>query len=100
MKLAPGDRAPLYIRGGTVIDPSHGLDDPMDVLVVDGTVAELGKANSLEKKAKSLGAERVDPKRPVLFPYTTLFRSARLGADRESARFRLADRVHRAFRRD
>ena len=68
MKLAPGARAPLYIRGGTVIEPPHGLDDPMDVLVVDGTVAELGKANSLEKKAKSLGAERIDAKGLVVCP--------------------------------
>lgn len=62
MKLAPGDQRPLYIRGGTVIDPVHGLDDPADVLVAEGAIAAIGKPKSLEKKAKELGAERIDAK--------------------------------------
>jgi len=33
----------LLIKGGRVIDPSQGLDDTLDVLVVDGVVKELGK---------------------------------------------------------
>lgn len=32
----------LLLRGGRVIDPARGLDDVLDVLLVDGRVAELG----------------------------------------------------------
>jgi len=33
----------LLITGGRVIDPSQGLDDTLDLLVVDGAVREFGK---------------------------------------------------------
>ncbi len=33
----------LLLRGGRVVDPSQKLDDKLDVLVVDGRVAKLGK---------------------------------------------------------
>jgi dihydroorotase len=33
---------PILIRGGRVVDPSQGLDRPMDVLLADGTIARLG----------------------------------------------------------
>ena len=33
---------PLLLRGGRVIDPSLGIDDVLDVLLVDGVVAEIG----------------------------------------------------------
>jgi dihydroorotase len=33
---------PLLLRGGRVIDPSRGLDEPADVLLVEGKVADVG----------------------------------------------------------
>ncbi len=36
----------LLIRGGRVLDPSQGLDEPLDVRIADGRVAELGRALS------------------------------------------------------
>lgn len=37
---------PLLIRGGRVIDPASGLDAVRDVLIADGTVAEIGESLS------------------------------------------------------
>lgn len=34
---------PVLLRGGRVVDPSQGLDAPLDVLLADGAVAELGE---------------------------------------------------------
>ena len=45
----------LLIKGGTVIDPSQGINEVLDVLVQDGTVKELGKG-----LAAPAGAETVD----------------------------------------
>ena len=36
-----GHTAPVLIRGGRVIDPKNGIDGVMDVLLVDGKVAEV-----------------------------------------------------------
>ncbi|HUF76594.1 MAG TPA: amidohydrolase family protein, partial [Longimicrobiales bacterium] len=36
-------REALLLRGGRVIDPSQKLDERLDVLLVDGRVAKLGK---------------------------------------------------------
>ena len=33
----------LLLRGGRVVDPSQGIDDVLDVLLVDGTVARVGR---------------------------------------------------------
>jgi dihydroorotase len=57
-----------YIRGGQVIDPKHGLDEPGDLLVVDGRVAAFGKPKSLEKRAKELSAELIDAKGLIICP--------------------------------
>ena len=38
-----GPARPLLLRGGRVIDPSTGTDDVLDVLLVDGEVAALGR---------------------------------------------------------
>ena len=40
-------RADLLIRGAQVLDPRTELDDPHDVLIRDGQIAELGAAGSL-----------------------------------------------------
>lgn len=39
---APAERAELLIRGAHVLDPRSGLDAPLDVLVVGGTIREIG----------------------------------------------------------
>jgi len=33
----------LLIKGGRVIDPSQGIDETADILVVAGIIKELGK---------------------------------------------------------
>ncbi|MBI1922603.1 MAG: dihydroorotase [Geobacter sp.] len=45
----------LLIKGGRVIDPSQNIDDLLDILIVDGKIADLGK--NLKAPA---GAETVD----------------------------------------
>ena len=42
-----GPPATLLIRGAHVLDPRSGLDEPHDVLVRDGEIAELGAPESL-----------------------------------------------------
>ncbi len=41
------DGADLLIRGAHVLDPRTGIDEPLDVLVRAGEIAELGPAHSL-----------------------------------------------------
>jgi dihydroorotase len=43
----PGPPAELLIRGAHVLDPRNGLDEPHDVLIRDGHLAELGPPGSL-----------------------------------------------------
>ena len=57
-----------YIRGGLVIDPKHGLDEPSDLLVIDGRIAALAKPKSLEKRAKEVGAGLIDAKGLIVCP--------------------------------
>ena len=50
--------AELLIRGAHVLDPRTGLDEPHDVLIRDGHVAELGSPGSLtppKVRCKSVG---------------------------------------------
>mgnify|MGYP000044181607 CR=1 FL=1 len=35
---------PLLLRGGRIVDPSQNLDEPLDLLLVDGVVARIGRA--------------------------------------------------------
>jgi dihydroorotase len=48
---APAAAAELLIRGARVLDPRGGLDAPHDVLVRDGTIAEIGAPGSLQAPA-------------------------------------------------
>ena len=50
------------LSGGRIVDPSQGLDDDADVLIVDGRVAECGK------KVSRRGAEAVDVAGRVVCP--------------------------------
>jgi dihydroorotase len=59
---APGD---VLVRAAHVLDPREGLDTPLDVLVRDGEIAELGAPGSLEAPA---GAEVLDGAGRHLFP--------------------------------
>ena len=36
----------ILIKGGRVIDPGNGLDEVADVLIIDGTIAEVGKVGT------------------------------------------------------
>jgi dihydroorotase len=49
--------ADLLIRGAHVLDPREGIDEPRDVLVRQGEIAELGAPGTLEGPH---GAEQVD----------------------------------------
>jgi dihydroorotase len=52
-KLFCAERPPaeMLIRGVHVLDPRAGLDEPRDILVRDGRIAELGAAGCLEPPA-------------------------------------------------
>ena len=39
----PTNPQPMLLKGGRVVDPSQKIDDVVDVLLVDGVVAEIGK---------------------------------------------------------
>ena len=67
---APRPHAELLLRGAHVLDPLSGLDEPRDVLVRGGEIAELAPAGSLEPppggevvegEGKHLFAAFVDP---------------------------------------
>ncbi|MEA2310732.1 MAG: dihydroorotase [Solirubrobacteraceae bacterium] len=57
--------ADLLVRGAHVLDPRTGIDQPLDVLVRGGEIAELGAPGSLEAPA---GAEVLDGEGRHLFP--------------------------------
>jgi dihydroorotase len=38
-----GQTMKILIKGGRVLDPAHGIDDTLDLLIRDGRIAELGK---------------------------------------------------------
>jgi dihydroorotase len=54
---------PILIRGGRLIDPSQGTDALLDLLLVDGTVAEIGEGIEAPD-----GAEIVDASGLVVAP--------------------------------
>jgi dihydroorotase len=62
---AVGRPADLLIRGAHLLDPRAGLDDPGDVLVRGGEIAELGAPGALELPA---GAEQIDAEGAHLLP--------------------------------
>jgi dihydroorotase len=66
-KLFAPDRAPtqVLIRSAHVLDPRGDLDEPHDVLIRDGEIAELGAPGSLVAPD---GAETVDASGKHLFP--------------------------------
>jgi dihydroorotase len=53
----------ILIKGGRIIDPSQGLDEKLDVLVVDGKIAEIGK-----KLTAGKGVEVIDAKGMIVAP--------------------------------
>jgi dihydroorotase len=64
MFAAPRDRRDLLIRGAHVLDPREGIDAPLDVLVRDDVVAELGAPGSLP----DADVEVIDAEGRHLFP--------------------------------
>jgi len=46
----------LLIKNGRVIDPSQGIDEVLDILVIDGLVKELGKGLSVPTGAEVIDA--------------------------------------------
>ncbi len=65
---APRPPADLLIRGAHVLDPRTGLDEPRDVLVRDGEIAEIGGRDTLEAPD---GAETLDAEGRHVFPAFT-----------------------------
>jgi dihydroorotase len=57
--------ADLLIRGAHVLDPRGGIDEPQDVLVRDGVIAELGAPGTLPAPE---GAEAIDGEGRHLLP--------------------------------
>ena len=62
---APRPGADLLIRGGHVLDPRAGLDEPRDILIRDGRIAELGTPDGLPADD---GVEVVDAAGWHVFP--------------------------------
>jgi dihydroorotase len=62
---APAPPAELLIRGAHVLDPRSGLDAPGDVLVRDGSIAELGAPGSLSSPE---GTDVIEGEGLHLFP--------------------------------
>jgi dihydroorotase len=58
----PAPPAEVLIRGAHVLDPRGGIDEPLDVLVRDGVIAELGRVDPVE------GCEVLDGEGRHLFP--------------------------------
>lgn len=52
----------LLIRGGRVVDPAQGLDETLDLLIVEETIVEVGK------KLSSRGAKVLEAKGHVVCP--------------------------------
>ncbi len=47
---------PLLIKGAQVVDPSQGLEEEADLLVIDGKVAAIGKEFELPENTKTIDA--------------------------------------------
>jgi len=62
---APRPPAQLLLRRAHVIDPRAAIDAPLDVLVRDGEIAELGPPGSMQPPA---GVETIDAAGKHLFP--------------------------------
>ena len=60
--------ADLLIRQAHVLDPRTGLDEPHDVLVRDGEIAEIGGAGGAESLEAPDGTETLDAEGRHLFP--------------------------------
>jgi dihydroorotase len=60
-----GPSAQLLIRGAHALDPRAGLDAPIDVLLRDGLIAELGSPGAL---SAAEGTEVIDAEGQHLFP--------------------------------
>jgi dihydroorotase len=63
-----GRPADLLIRGAHVLDPRSDLDEPRDVLIRGGRIAELGSPGSLDAADGADGIEIVDGADRHLFP--------------------------------
>ncbi len=46
----------LLIRGGHLVDPAQNIDEPRDILIVDGRVAEVGAPGKLQSADKVVNA--------------------------------------------
>jgi dihydroorotase len=65
LTMRPAAAGSLLIRGAHVLDPRTGIDEPLDVLVREGRIAELGAPGQLSPPA---GAETVDARGKHVFP--------------------------------
>jgi dihydroorotase len=62
----PGPPAEMLIQGAHVLDPREGIDEPCDILVRNGHVAELGPPGSLSEPGD--GEDRLDATGKHAFP--------------------------------
>ena len=63
--VRPQPGADLLLRGAYVLDPRAGIDDPQDVLIRGGEIAELGSSGTLNAPAE---VETLDATGRHLFP--------------------------------
>lgn len=54
----------ILIQNGRIVDPANAIDEALDLLVSDGTIARFGKAGTI----KAAGAQVVDAKGKLVVP--------------------------------
>ena len=47
----------LLLKGGRVVDPANGIDDLLDLLIVDGVISKVGRGLKSEPKDEVLGCD-------------------------------------------
>jgi dihydroorotase len=69
-RLFVQDRPPaeLLIRAAHVLDPRTGIDEPQDILIRRGQIAELGAPNTLTPPDRETGTETVEAAGRHVFP--------------------------------
>lgn len=58
----------LLILGGTVIDPSLGINEPKDILIEDGKIKAIDKPGSFDSLFKSAGVRTLNAQGKIIAP--------------------------------
>ncbi len=67
-RVVQGTSSSKLLKGGHLIDPLHGRNEPSDLLLEDGKVFAVAKPGELDTKASRLKAEKIDIKGAYIAP--------------------------------